>query len=142
MAAVFPNIMTAFLARPEIAAYFKAIERRRVDVPRWTGRWPLLAVWVVNNVAHDDAGDAREMRRASYAAVAAARLESGEYQDALIGEMTDLIEAAAKAFTYRQVAGWSAQVRVSAWDSDDNTGDKGGSLVWVDIPLEIRFKPA
>jgi hypothetical protein len=135
----FSDIMTAWLAQPELTAYFTSIERRRVEPMQWKKPFPLLAVWVTDDEAPDDAGDNRFKQLANYTIVAAARLEAAGFQDKLLAEMTALLRAAAKDFIYSNVDGISADATLGSWFSEDNTGSEPASLVWLTAPLRFSY---
>ncbi len=139
MAAVFPEIMTAYLGQAAISDYFVEIHRRRVDVPRHNGRWPMLQAYVVDNARDQDAGDGKPVRYANYVLVAAAKLEAGQNQDALIAEMIDALESAARDLVYN-VDGVQADALLDDWTSDDNVGDKSGDRVWIEVPLMLKYR--
>ena len=124
----------------QIANYFKAIVRRRVEVPKHNGRWPLLSVVVENNHPRADAGDNDSEFVANYVFIAGSRLEKGTHQDALIGQMVDAIDQAARDFKYSNQNGYSADVTVEPWHSDEATKSETG-IVWVEFPVEVKYRP-
>ena len=140
MAVVFPDIMTAFLAQDAITDYFKSIVRRRVDVPSFDKVFPLLSLFVINNTVQEGAGDSRPMYVANYVFVAAAKLEATTHQDKQVGNIVDAIQTAADQFTYSNISGYSAEVTVGHWDSDEQSNTSGPGKVWVEIPVEIQYR--
>jgi hypothetical protein len=138
MAAIFPQIMTRYLEHAAIAGYFKDILRHRVDVPKFTGRWPMLQVYVIDNYARLDAGDGKAVRSATYTSVAAAKLPAGGRQDELIGELVATLETARDALVYDE-NGVKGRVTLEPWATDESIGHKTGSLVWVEVPIIVSY---
>jgi len=142
MPAAFADIMTAFLAQEALTEFFARIERRRVDVPNWSGPWPLLSIWIENHQQGDAIGDGRVAWEARYAIVVANKLAAGKSQDQCLAEMAAVIEDAVDAFTY-STGGWLlAGKDLSGWDSDDSAGHKEGSPHWCDRALILRYRPS
>lgn len=140
MAVVFPQVMTALLAKSAITNYFRAILRRRIDAPRWTGPWPVIAVYVTDNLRERPAGGGAQVLDANYAAILVAKMPADKGQDQLIADMVDALGEAARTLVYN-TGGFAADVTLGAWASDDNTGAQQGDIVWVDVPLTLAITP-
>lgn len=139
MASKFPLVMTALLAREEIAAYFPAIRRQRVDVPNYSGPLPMIQVYVTDNADDQGSGDGEAVQIANYTCVVAARMEPATNQDALIASMVDAVRDAARNLVYN-TGGYASDVTLGSWASDDNMGSSTGAKVWVAIPLRIEVR--